>query len=524
MLFRTASPSWQASSKCLTAMSITSFFARNKSISTCKRFRSFSMVNPFVTGCLESPSVIRGGLTAHSKSRYTAPNAETTAGGFCSPVSGSVKLSDFGLTAFFMPKLLSMGGSRRGAARLASAATSLQTRLVTTRPSFAARGWFVNRTGIYSFHDHSYFRHSQVRQQAEKCWCSCSTSRGGSAGNRRSVRGFRSGDQVRPQFSDGRGQSRPHQVDGRPIHGANWLNGRDSHQALGLNPTPYGENQNLVALSEKESYSCPQVFEITKGQADIRSRKTSGFFSPVFGRDEGSGNAPYLACPRISTSRPPIKFEILMRGYKPRQGVSEMANNALAVFNFQSHEVRIVKQGDEPWFCAQDVMSSLEYAKSSNPSRVLAHVPDEWKGVKQIHTHGGEQSALFLSEQGLYFFVGRSDKRKAIPFQKWVFGEVLPSIRKTGGYGERTIQQTVSSLTNQLKDGSFPASLLEPLVSVYHAKTNSGLRVTYSQLADVQKELMKLHRQIDRMAMLPSDLGEIVIKPSEIPNHSNIGS
>lgn len=41
---------------------------------------------------------------------------------------------------------------------------------------------------------------------------------------------------------------------------------------------------------------------------------------------------------------------------------------------------------------------------------------------------------LTLSEQGLYFFLGRSDKPKALPFQKWLAGEVLPAIRKTGKY------------------------------------------------------------------------------------------
>ena len=44
---------------------------------------------------------------------------------------------------------------------------------------------------------------------------------------------------------------------------------------------------------------------------------------------------------------------------------------------------------------------------------------------------------LTLTEQGLYFFMGRSDKPKALPFQKWVYGDVLSSIRKTGSYTTR---------------------------------------------------------------------------------------
>ncbi|MFB8829081.1 Bro-N domain-containing protein [Azotobacter sp. CWF10] len=47
----------------------------------------------------------------------------------------------------------------------------------------------------------------------------------------------------------------------------------------------------------------------------------------------------------------------------------------------------------------------------------------------------GVQDMAVLSEQGMYFFLARSDKPTALPMQKWVAGEVLPSIRKTGSYG-----------------------------------------------------------------------------------------
>ena len=50
-----------------------------------------------------------------------------------------------------------------------------------------------------------------------------------------------------------------------------------------------------------------------------------------------------------------------------------------------------------------------------------------------------------FSEQGLYFFLGRSDKPTALPFQKWLAGDVLPSIRKTGGYGKIIAMPNFSS-------------------------------------------------------------------------------
>ncbi|MBS9446362.1 Bro-N domain-containing protein [Xylella fastidiosa subsp. multiplex] len=109
-------------------------------------------------------------------------------------------------------------------------------------------------------------------------------------------------------------------------------------------------------------------------------------------------------------------------------------SQSIIPFDFNSHTVRIVMRDGNPWFVAKDVMDALDYAETSNPARVTEHIPSEWKGVNPIHTLGGEQKLLCLAEPGLYFFLGRSDKPKALPFQKWLAGEVLPSIRKTGEY------------------------------------------------------------------------------------------
>ena len=108
---------------------------------------------------------------------------------------------------------------------------------------------------------------------------------------------------------------------------------------------------------------------------------------------------------------------------------------SLVPFAFDDELVRVLQdESGEPLFVAKDVCRALGYADASNPARLIAHVPEEWKGVNPIHTPGGEQDVLTLTEQGLYFFVARSDKPKALPFQKWLAGEVLPAIRKTGAY------------------------------------------------------------------------------------------
>lgn len=107
-------------------------------------------------------------------------------------------------------------------------------------------------------------------------------------------------------------------------------------------------------------------------------------------------------------------------------------------FNFETNQVRTALVDGEPWFAVKDIIRALDYSKSSAPAKLVDSVPVQWKGVNPIHTPGGNQKLLMLSEQGLYFFLGRSDKPKALPFQMWLAGEVLPAIRRQGSYEDAT--------------------------------------------------------------------------------------
>ena len=106
--------------------------------------------------------------------------------------------------------------------------------------------------------------------------------------------------------------------------------------------------------------------------------------------------------------------------------------NDLQLFNYEGKAVRTVTIEGEPWWVAKDIAELLGY--SWKGSQTIDHVPEEWRGVYSVVTPSGLQDMVCLSEQGLYFFLNRSDKEKAIPFQKWISGTVLPSIRKTGQY------------------------------------------------------------------------------------------
>ena len=108
--------------------------------------------------------------------------------------------------------------------------------------------------------------------------------------------------------------------------------------------------------------------------------------------------------------------------------------SSLTPFAFGEHLVRsITDENGDPWFVAKDVALALDY--QWNGFKNVQHIPNEWRRVESVSTHSrGEQETWLLSEQGLYFFLGRSDKPRALPFQKWLAGEVLPTLRKSGTY------------------------------------------------------------------------------------------
>lgn len=104
--------------------------------------------------------------------------------------------------------------------------------------------------------------------------------------------------------------------------------------------------------------------------------------------------------------------------------------------HFDGFQVRFVGTPERPEWVGADVVNVLYPAAIVNKDqhKYLAKVPDEWKDRKPVPTPGGIQEMTTLLEPGLYFLISRSDSPRAILFQKWAFGEVLPAIRRTGSY------------------------------------------------------------------------------------------
>lgn len=107
--------------------------------------------------------------------------------------------------------------------------------------------------------------------------------------------------------------------------------------------------------------------------------------------------------------------------------------NELQIFKSPEFgQVRTVMIGGEPWLVGKDIATALGY---TNTRKALNdHVDDEDKGVTKCDTLGGAQEMTIINESGLYSLVLSSKLPTAKKFKHWITSEVLPAIRKTGGY------------------------------------------------------------------------------------------
>lgn len=187
-----------------------------------------------------------------------------------------------------------------------------------------------------------------------------------------------------------------------------------------------------------------------------------------------------------------------------------MDNKSLQVFNNGQFSVRSVCDNGEIWFVAKDIAQVLEYSEStisSNIRNLFGNVPEIWKGNKPIITPGGEQEMLCLTEQGVYFFLGRSDKPKAQPYQIWIAQDVVPSIRKTGSY-------------SMLKDNpALPSGVLEGAKLIFETAGITGNQLTlamdkvyrsYTGRSALLAGDIQLEAPVKEQALTPTEIAPLI--------------
>ncbi|HFD0500444.1 TPA: phage antirepressor KilAC domain-containing protein [Enterococcus faecium] len=170
--------------------------------------------------------------------------------------------------------------------------------------------------------------------------------------------------------------------------------------------------------------------------------------------------------------------------------------NTPQIFNFEQNEVRTILVNDEPHFVGKDVAEILGYSKPRNA--ISTHVDEEDKQDAPIQGDlGGKQKMTIINESGLYSLILKSKLPSAKKFKRWVTSEVLPAIRKHGGYltPEKVEEallnpDTIIQLATQLKEERTGRLIAEQKIAEYEPKISyldsilsSTDSVTISQIA-----------------------------------------
>ena len=169
--------------------------------------------------------------------------------------------------------------------------------------------------------------------------------------------------------------------------------------------------------------------------------------------------------------------------------------NTPQIFNFEQHEVRTVTIHDEPFFVGKDVAKVLGYQNGSRD--INRHVDVEDRQNYQNGTFESPRGLTIINESGLYSLILGSKQPNAKKFKRWVTSEVLPAIRKHGGYltPEKVEEallnpDTIIQLATKLKEERTGRLIAEQKIAEYKPKISyldsilsSTDSVTISQIA-----------------------------------------
>lgn len=112
---------------------------------------------------------------------------------------------------------------------------------------------------------------------------------------------------------------------------------------------------------------------------------------------------------------------------------NQQQNNQVQVFNnAEFGDVRVIMQDGEPWFVGKDVAEILGY--TNTPKAIRDHIDNEDKLTERIVLAGQNREVIIINESGLYSLILSSKLPSTKAFKRWVTSEVLPAIRKHGGY------------------------------------------------------------------------------------------
>ncbi|HIW94006.1 MAG TPA: ORF6C domain-containing protein [Candidatus Flavonifractor merdipullorum] len=166
--------------------------------------------------------------------------------------------------------------------------------------------------------------------------------------------------------------------------------------------------------------------------------------------------------------------------------------NELMIFdNPEFGSIRSVEIDGEPWLVGKDVAQALGY---TNPQKAIRdHVDEEDKGVNEMFTPGGKQEIAIINESGLYSLVLSSKLPGAKQFRRWVTSEVLPTIRKKGGYTHEP-----KSAMEMLRLQSQAMFELDDRMTALEEKVDNQMTIDHGQQRQLQRAVSA--RVLERVA------------------------
>ena len=167
--------------------------------------------------------------------------------------------------------------------------------------------------------------------------------------------------------------------------------------------------------------------------------------------------------------------------------------NELQIFNSEEFgDIRTVTINNEPWFVGKDVAEALGYANPKNA--VPNHVLDEDKLSTQIEYAGQRRKVTVINESGLYALIFGSKLESAKRFKHWVTSEVLPSIRKTGGYdmkqpqGKELLALAVLEAQKTIEEQTAQIEEMKPHAILGQAITTANTSILVGDLAKILRQ------------------------------------
>lgn len=193
------------------------------------------------------------------------------------------------------------------------------------------------------------------------------------------------------------------------------------------------------------------------------------------------------------------------------------------IFNFHGQEVRTLTIDDEPWFVGKDVAEILGYVNSRDA--LAKHVDEDDKLTSQIATAGQTRNQTVINESGLYSLILSSKLPQAREFKRWVTSEVLPAIRKQGGFIREDLDEDafIALFTGQKKLREQQTSMLE---DIDYLKSEQPIHPSYAQslLKKRKARVVACLGGIDSPAYADKIFAQSVFRQAEIDfkDHFNI--